>query len=112
MEELDLAAITKRSIHGVFALVSRTFFLQVFNFITNIFLITYLSAFDLGIFTVVTALIAFLQYFSDIGLAGALIQKKEQITKEDLATTFTIQQGLILSAVIIALIFSPAIAGF
>lgn len=112
MEELDLAAITKRSIHGVFALVSRTFFLQIFNFVTNIFLITYLSPAAFGIFTVVTALIAFLQYFSDIGLAGALIQKKEEVTQEDLATTFTIQQGLILSAVILALIFSPAISRF
>lgn len=41
-------------------------------------------------------------YFSDIGLAGALIQKQE-VTDDDLATTFTIQQ--ILSLVLLGLGF-------
>src|SRR5579859_6677980 len=112
MEELDIAAITKRSIQGVFALVSRTLFLQIFNFATNILLTIYLSPAIFGIYTIVTAVIAFLQYFSDIGLAGALIQKKEQITQEDLATTFTLQQGLVLISVIIALFLSPSISNF
>ncbi|HSW87679.1 MAG TPA: oligosaccharide flippase family protein [Candidatus Saccharimonadales bacterium] len=112
MEELDIAAVTRRSIHGVFALVSRTFFLQLIAFGTNIALTIYLSPIAFGIYTVVTAVIAFLQYFSDIGLAGALIQKKEPITQEDLATTFTIQQTLIFTAVILALCLSPFISNF
>ena len=112
MEELDIAAITKRSIHGVFALVSRTLFLNLFNFVINILLTIYLLPEAFGIYTVVTAVIAFLQYFSDIGLAGALIQKKEQITPEDLSTTFTIQQSLVVIGVIIGFILSPFISKF
>ncbi len=112
MEELDIAAVTKRSIHGVLALVSRTFFLQLIAFGTNVALTIYLSPIAFGIYTVVTAVIAFLQYFSDIGLAGALIQKKEPITQEDLATTFTIQQTLIFIAVIVALCLTPVISNF
>lgn len=112
MEELDIAAVTKRSIHGVFALVSRTFVLQLIAFATNVILTIYISTFAYGVYTVVTAVIAFLQYFSDIGLAGALIQKKENLTSEDLATTFTIQQGLILFCVILALSLSPFIGKF
>lgn len=112
MEELDIAAVTRRSIHGVIALVSRTFFLQLIAFGTNITLTIYLSPVSFGIYTVVTAVIAFLQYFSDIGLAGALIQKKEAITSEDLATTFTIQQGMIFTGVVIALFLSPFIGEF
>lgn len=112
MEELDIAAVTKRSIHGVLALVSRTFFLQLVAFGTNIALTIYLTPVAFGVYTVVTAVIAFLQYFSDIGLAGALIQKREQITSEDLATTFTIQQTLIIAGVLIALGLSPFISKF
>src|SRR5438128_1890050 len=82
-EELDIAAVTKRSIHGVFAFVSRTLFIQIISFIVNILLTIYLTPAIFGIYFVVSAVIAFLQYFSDIGLAAALIQKKEHITQED-----------------------------
>ena len=39
MEEVDIAAIKKRSIRGVFALVSRTFVIQIVGFVVN-FLLT------------------------------------------------------------------------
>ena len=60
----------------------------------------------------VSAAIAFLGYFSDIGLAAALIQKKDSITSEELKTTFTIQQVLVVTVVIIALILSRGIGSF
>ena len=112
MDELDIAAITKRSIQGVFAFVSRTLFIQIINFVVNILLTIYLSPLVFGVYFLVTAVIAFLQYFSDIGLAAALIQKKEQLTKEDLATTFTIQQVLVITAVVFALLISPWVGTF
>jgi O-antigen/teichoic acid export membrane protein len=112
MEELDIAAVTRRSIKGVFALVSRTFFIGIFNLVINVLLTIYLSPTAFGVYYLVTAVIAFLQYFSDIGLAAALIQKKEQLTPEDLSTTFTIQQALVISAVLIALVLSPYLGKF
>lgn len=112
MEELDIATITKRSIHGVFALVSRTFFIQIINVVAYFLFGLYLSSAVFGIFFVVSAIIAFLSYFSDIGLAAALIQKKEPLTHEDLKTTFTIQQAIVISIVIIALALSNVIGGF
>ncbi|HEX8965074.1 MAG TPA: oligosaccharide flippase family protein [Patescibacteria group bacterium] len=112
MEELDIAAVTKRSIHGVVALVTRSFFIQVISFAVNFILTILLSPAIFGVYFVVSAVIAFLQYFSDIGLAAALIQKKEQITQDDLKTTFTIQQLLVISAVIIALAVSPFVGKF
>lgn len=112
MDDVDIALITKRSIRGVFALASRTFFLQSINFAGNFLLTIFLSPSSFGIFFVVSAAIAFLSYFSDIGLAAALIQKKEAITQKDLETTFTIQQVLVATVVIIALLFSKAIGGF
>ncbi len=112
MEELDIAAIVNRSIHGVFALVSRTLFIQIVGFVVNFLLTVYLSPSVFGVYFVVTAVIAFLAYFSDIGLAAALIQKKENLTKEDLSTTFTIQQLLVVAACIIALVLTPFLARF
>ncbi|HEX7041820.1 MAG TPA: oligosaccharide flippase family protein [Patescibacteria group bacterium] len=112
MEELDIAAVTKRSIHGIFALVTRTFFIQIVSFVVNFLLTVFLAPSIFGVYFVVSAVIAFLQYFSDIGLAAALIQKKEAITKEDLSTTFTIQQTLVLSAVIIAISISGVVGRF
>ena len=112
MEELDIATITKRSVHGVFALVSRTFVIQAVTFVTNFLLTVFLSPAIFGVYFVVSAAIAFLGYFSDIGLAAALIQKKDSITDEELKTTFTIQQILVISAVIIALLLSSFIKHF
>lgn len=109
MEELDIATITKRSIHGVMALVSRTFVIQIVSLVVSLFLYALLKESEIGIFYVVSASIAFLAYFSDIGLAAALIQKKEALTEEDLRTTFTIQQVLVVCLVVIALLLSNVV---
>lgn len=112
MEELDIAFIKKKSISGVIALTSRTFLLQIVAFIATFLLTIFLTPEIFGIFYVVSAIISFLGYFSDIGLAAALIQKKEELTREDLSTTFTIQQLLVGSIAAIALIFSSLIGSF
>lgn len=112
MEDLDIAAVVQRSVHGVFALVSRTLFIQIISFGVNFLLTIYLSPSVFGVYFVVTAVIAFLAYFSDIGLAAALIQKKENLTEEDMTTTFTIQQTLVITACLVAVALSPMIARF
>jgi O-antigen/teichoic acid export membrane protein len=112
MEEVDIALITKRSIRGVFALTSRTFVIQIVSFLANFLLTIFLTPSIFGVYFVVSAAIAFLSYFSDIGLAAALIQKKEDITEQDLKTTFTLQQILVVSVVIIALVLANPIAHF
>lgn len=110
MQEIDIATIKKRSINGVLSLVSRTFFIQIISQVVTFLLTVYLSPTDYGVFFLVSTVIAFLTYFSDIGLAAALIQKKEQITDADLRTTFTIQQILVVTIVTVGLLASPFIA--
>jgi O-antigen/teichoic acid export membrane protein len=107
MAELDLGTIKARSLRGIVALVTRTFVLQVVAFGATFLLTVFLAPQVFGIFYVVSAVIAFLTYFSDVGLAAALIQKKEMPNDEDLATTFTIQQILVGSVSIIAVAASP-----
>ncbi|MEK7570646.1 MAG: oligosaccharide flippase family protein [Patescibacteria group bacterium] len=106
MEELDIATVVKRSIRGVLALVSRSIVIQGISLLTALLLFGLLDESDIGIFAVVSASLAFLTYFSDIGLAAALIQKKESLTTDDLRTTFTIQQILVVLLVLIAFLLS------
>lgn len=111
-EYLEYETVKDRSVKGIVALTTRTFFLQAVNLI-GIFLLTiFLSPAVFGVFYVVTALISFFTYFSDIGLAAALIQKKEDLTEKDLKTTFTVQQILILTIVVIIFLASSHIAKF
>lgn len=112
MEDFDLQLVARKSIKGVFALVSRTFFIQLLALIANLILSVYLAPADLGVFVVVSSIVVFLNYFQDIGLAASLIQKKDTITREELTTTFTIQQTLVLCVVIPTLFFSRDLAHF
>jgi len=112
MNQVGLEVIKKRSVVGVVALTSRTLILQLINFF-SMFLLTILLAPEVfGVFFVVTAMVNFLNYFSDIGLAAALIQKKEKVTQTDLKTTFTIQQILVIILVSFSLLFSSRFAAF
>ncbi len=112
MVEIEIENVAKRSIRGVVALVYRTFTIQIIGLVANFLLTVFLSPSIFGIFFVVSAAIAFLSYFSDIGLAAALIQKKEAITEEELRTTFTIQQILVVSVVLLALGLSGFVKSF
>ena len=79
--------------------------------IANLVLTILLSPQIFGIYITVLSIIALLNYFSDIGLAASLIQKKE-ITDEDITTTFTIQQILILLLILIGFFASSFIQEF
>lgn len=108
----EVQSIKKKSVIGVMALTSRTFILQIIAFVSTILLTIFLTPDVFGVFYLVSAFISFLSYFSDIGLAAALIQKKEKLTSDDLATTFTIQQILVLTISIAALVFSKYVGNF
>jgi len=107
MEDFDLELVARKSISGIFALVVRTFLVQVLTVVSNFVLTIYLAPSMFGIFFVVSTINVFLSYFQDIGLAALIIQKKEEPTIEELRTTFTIQQILVISIVIIAVLLSP-----
>lgn len=108
-QNLEYQEVKKRSISGVLALISRTFIVQIISFVATLALTIFLDPNIYGIFYLVSSVVNFLSYFSDVGLAAALIQKKESITKEDLSTTFTIQQILVLSLLTILFALSPLI---
>lgn len=108
--EITLETVKERTVKGVVALTGRYFVLYIITLISQLFLGAFLTASQFGIFGVVSAIINFLVYFSDIGLAASLIQKKEKITDDDLRTTFTVQQGLVLTLLLILFFASPFIS--
>jgi lipopolysaccharide exporter len=107
MEDFDLQLVARKSISGIFALVTRTFLVQILTVVSNFVLTIYLAPSMFGIFFVVSTINVFLSYFQDIGLAALIIQRKENPTVEELRTTFTLQQILVISIVIIAYLLSP-----
>lgn len=104
--------IAKKSVKGLFALVSRTFFIQILSVIASFILTVYLDPASFGVFFIVSAIVVFLNYFQDIGLAASLIQKKEEPTVLEMRTTFTMQQILVLGITLPVAIFGPQIAQF
>lgn len=109
---LDIELIKRKAISGVVTFTLRTFFVQAFTFFATFVLTILLAPSIFGIFFLVSAILNFLVYFSDVGLAAALIQKKEEPTRKDLVSTFTIQQIIVFSLVAVGLIFSSTIAKF
>lgn len=108
MAVLDTATIARRSVRGILTLT----IIQLITSSLFLLLTIFIDARTLGVYFVVSAALAFLTYFSDIGLAAALIQKKEKVTRNDLVTTFTIQQILVLTVILIGFLLSPQVSKF
>jgi len=112
MEKLDFNSIIKKSVRGVFTLISRTFFLNIISFATFLIITSFLPPNEFGIYTAVIAMQRVIAFFTDFGLGAALIQKKQELTKEDTTTTFTIQAGISFLFFILVVAFQGILSGF
>lgn len=109
MEKLTTEIIKKRAVKGVAVLTGRNILMQGISFAATALLTVFLAPAQFGVFFLVSAIKNFLAYFSDIGFAAALIQKKDKLTDIELRTTFTVQQALILILLIAVLALTPLI---
>lgn len=105
--EITLETVKQRAVKGVVVLTGRTFLISILSLVATGFLTVFLEPEEFGVFWIVSAIVNFLAYFSDIGLAAALIQKKEKIDDADLKTTFSVQQILVFSLLIILFFATP-----
>lgn len=106
---LNTAEIKRRSIKGVFSFVSRTLLLNVIALAAMFIISGKLSAADFAVYGIVTQLIGLLIFVSDVGLAAALVQKRDEPTQDEYRGAFTVQQ--ILSWVIVLVCFILMITG-
>jgi len=105
--EIDTQELKKKTISGVGVLILRNLLMQPISFLGFVFLSVFLQKWELGVFWAVSEIVGFLGYFSDVGLAAAVIQKKKEPTREELKATFTIQQILVLVCVTVAFLLTP-----
>lgn len=103
----ESAVIKQRSVAGAIAYVMRTFAIQIIGILASIALSVLFSAEEFGIYYAVTALIGLFTFFSDVGLAAALVQQKESPTVKELRTIFTVQFGLALGIFLVVLGLTP-----
>lgn len=106
-EVLSVETIKTRAISGVLALTGRTSFLQLVGLPATFLLSIFLDPGAFGTFGVVSALLGFVAYFSNVGIAAALIQKKENPSRKELVSTFTVQQTLVLLIIIAIFTATP-----
>lgn len=92
--------LKRKTILSTFSLFFQSGYSAVLGFIANFVLTIILTPQIFGIYFTILSLIAILNYFSDIGLAASLIQKKE-IEDREVQTVFTVQQILILTIICI-----------
>lgn len=108
-EEMHIDDIKKRSVRGGLILTARRAILKSISLLTFIALGWFLSQEEFGVFAIASFIVAFFAYFSDVGLAAAIVQKKEKLTTLDLRTTFTIQQLLVFSITVVLVLTAPFI---
>lgn len=100
MDTLSQEELKRRGFISTISLFFQSGYSAVLGLIANLIVTILLSPHVFGIYITVLSIIALFNYFSDFGLAASLIQKKE-MTDEDIKTTFTIQQTLIVTLIII-----------
>lgn len=108
-QEITIDIVKKRIVKGAAILTARTFVMQIIALLSNGLLTVLLLPPQYGIYFIVLAFKNFLSYFSDIGFAPALIQKKEKPTETELRTIFTTQQVLILFLISLVFLSTPLI---
>jgi O-antigen/teichoic acid export membrane protein len=101
----------KKTLISTLSLFFQSGYSAFLGLIANIVLTIVVSPATFGIYITILSIIAIFNYFSDIGLAAALIQKKE-ISEDDLKTTFTIQQLLVLILVSIGFLLTNFVQKF
>jgi len=113
VEELmtdEVAEIKRKSVSGVVSYFFRTAFLQGIGLVAAFILSAFFSPSDFGVYGYVTQIIGLLIFFSDIGLAAALVQQKNDPENEEYRVAFTLQW--LLSWVIVVVILSLLSFGF
>jgi O-antigen/teichoic acid export membrane protein len=110
--DVDLATVKARSLTGIVTLISRSFVIQIVSTLGFFLLSVFLQRPEIGLFIAVNEMVSILGYFSDVGLAASLIQKKDKVSLADLRTTFTLQQILVLFLLTLTLTLTPVISGY
>jgi len=96
----DIKQIKQRGVLSAGSLLFQSGFSAILGFAAFFILTLKSNLYLLGIYNTVLAMMAFFNYFSSLGLAAAIIQKKD-IDEKDLNTAFIIQTALSFFIIIV-----------
>ena len=100
--------IKRQGLLGVIYFLGNSSYSAVLGLVANLVFTIFLTPAEYGLYFIVLSLIAIFNYFTDLGLAAALIQRKDP-KEEEFYTAFTIQLTLVTIIVIIGLLVTPLI---
>lgn len=103
--------IKRNSIVSTVSLFFQSGYSAMLGLVANLVVTILLSPAIFGMYITVMSLISVLNYFSDIGLAASLVQKKEA-SQDDFTTTFTVQQTLIVCIVLVGFLGTEFVKNF
>ncbi len=109
---MESEEIKNKTIRSIVALTSRQMINQVITMLTLIPLGLFLSQQAFGTYVAVSAIYPFFNFFVDLGLGAALVQKHENLEENDLRTVFTLQEILVFLVIAVGWLLTPFIASF
>lgn len=108
----DFQEIKKKSLNSIGTLVCRQFATKLIYLISSIVLARMLAPHVFGIFAIVCFVVQFFSVFGDVGIGAALIHKKDELSREELASIFWLQQLLVWGVAIIVFVAAPLVLRF
>jgi O-antigen/teichoic acid export membrane protein len=100
------SALRRRARSALGLLALRTVLLQLMTLGGQVSLARLLDPRDFGVYAILRFALSFFVFFGDVGLGGALIQKKQSPTDDDIANVFTLQ--LLLASGVVGLVWVSA----
>jgi PST family polysaccharide transporter len=99
-------------VQGFSTLIVREFFIKIFSLVGQIFLARLLAPSDFGVYVIIVFIIGLFGLFSDVGLSLAIIQDKNEPTKQKLSSIFYFK--IILAVILMAIIWiiAPFVKNF
>lgn len=112
-DEITIEEIKRRIRSAFIGLTARTVLLRLIRSVTSYLILPRLLPVETnGVFNIAIAIITFFAFFSDVGLAASIIQKKEKVDADDIKTAFTIQQVIVGILSLTIVISAPVFANF
>lgn len=103
--------IKRKGLLGIIYFLGNSSYAAALGLVANLIFTIFLSPAEYGLYFIVLSIIAIFNYFTDLGLAAALIQKKDA-REEDFYTAFTIQFVLIAAVTALGLVLTPIFIRF
>ncbi|HET7544659.1 MAG TPA: oligosaccharide flippase family protein [Polyangiaceae bacterium] len=104
---MDRETLHRRAKLGVVLLAGRTVIQQLIVLVGNVYLARLLGPLEFGAFWIVQFALSFFTLFGDAGFGGALIQKRESATNEELSSVFWAQMLMGVSVVLLVFACAP-----